>query len=230
MSAATQPGQVDADLVSLISRGADALTLRLDQAQIARLVAYVRLIERWNATYNLTAVRDPRDMVTQHVMDCLTATAALSRRRGETAPERVLDVGSGAGLPGIVVAIATPARNVVCIDSVGKKAAFITQVAGVLGLENVSALHSRVEMLTCERFDVIASRAFATLNDFVGASRHLLKARGTWMAMKGKVPSAELLELRSTFHVEPLSVPGLAAQRCIVWIDAPEMKEASARS
>jgi 16S rRNA (guanine527-N7)-methyltransferase len=229
LSAATEPTRVDdAELANLVSRGAAALALPLPESQVERLVAYVRLIERWNGTYNLTAIRDPRDMVVQHILDCLAATAALLRRRGDGSGERLLDVGSGAGLPGIVIAIAAPARNVVCVDSVGKKAAFVTHAAGALGLKNVSAVQGRVEALACDRFDVVASRAFASLTDFVAGTRHLLKERGTWMAMKGKTPEAELMQLnRLTFHVEPLPVPGLSAERCVVWIDSA--REASAR-
>jgi 16S rRNA (guanine527-N7)-methyltransferase len=229
LSAATQSTPVDdAGLAGLVSRGAATLAVPLAKSQVGRLVAYVRLIERWNATYNLTAIRQPRDMVVQHILDCLAATAALARRRGDGSGERLLDVGSGAGLPGIVIAIAATEREVVCIDSVGKKAAFITQAAGALGLKNVSAVHGRVESLARGRFDVIASRAFASLADFVAATRPLLKQRGTWMAMKGKMPDAELADLAGlTFHVEPLQVPELSAERCLVWIDSPE--EASTR-
>lgn len=220
MSAAAEPRRVDdAELAKLVAGGAAALALSLDDSQIDALVAYVRLIERWNATYNLTAVRDPRDMVTQHIVDCLAAAAALSRRRASATSERVLDVGSGAGLPGIVLGIADPGRRVVCIDSVGKKAAFITQAVGVLGLKNVSALHGRVEMLRPGGYDVIASRAFASVIDFVEGSRHLATQGGLWMAMKGRIADSELFALKGlSFHVEPLTVPGMAAQRCIVWV------------
>lgn len=230
MSAATEPTRVDdAELADLVSRGAATLAMSLTAAQVDRLVAYVRLIERWSATYNLTAIRDPRDMVTQHILDCLAAAAALFRRRGRPPGERLLDVGSGAGLPGIVIGVVAPEREVVCVDSVGKKTAFITQAAGTLGLKNVAALHQRVETLAGSRFDVVASRAFSSLHDFVAATRHLLDERGTWMAMKGKAPSAELKDLKGlTFHVEPLSVPGLNADRCIVWIQPSVSKRAHA--
>jgi len=129
----------------------------------------------------------------------------------------------------VVIAIAFPEREITCIDSVGKKAAFITQAAGTLGLRNVKALHSRVENIA-DRFDVIASRAFASLSEFVAATGHLLKDSGTWMAMKGKTPEDELAGLAEdlTFHVEPLTVPMLPAERCVIWID--HLSEASARS
>ena len=230
MSAATlAPGADDAELADLVSRGAAELALPLAASDIDRLIAYVRLIERWTTTYNLTAIRDPRSMVVQHILDCLAAAAALGRHRGEGRIERLVDVGSGAGLPGVVIAVAFPDREITCIDSVGKKAAFITQAAGALGLRNVKALHARVESIA-DRFDVIASRAFASLSEFVAATGHLLKDSGTWMAMKGKTPADELASLPEglTFHVEPLIVPNLAAERCLIWIE--RQLEASARS
>lgn len=230
MSAATESARLDdAGIADLVSCGAAALALPIQDSQVDRLVAYVRLIERWNGIYNLTAIRDPRDMVTHHILDCLAAAAALLRRRGTGSGERLLDVGSGAGLPGIIIAVASPERDVVCVDSVGKKTAFITQSAGILGLKNVSAVHDRVESIARGHFDVIASRAFGSLHDFIGASARLMKGRGTWMAMKGKMPKNELADLKGlVFHVEPIAVPGLAAERCIVWVDAPVVK-ASAR-
>ena len=201
----------------------------LRRSDADRLVTYVRLIEHWNATYNLTSVRDPNEMVTQHLLDCLAAAAALRRRRGEGVGERVIDVGSGAGLPGLVMALVFPDREITCVDSVGKKTAFITQAAGALGLSNAKAVHGRIEKLA-GHFDVIASRAFAALGDFVEATGHLLAASGTWMAMKGKVPDEEIALLGKdfTFHVEPLTVPRLAANRCVVWVE--RYAEASARS
>ncbi len=219
----------DAALADLVSRGATELALPLGRSDAERLVAYVRLIERWNATYNLTAIRDPQQMVIQHILDCLAAAAALRRRRGTGRGERLIDVGSGAGLPGLVMALVFPDREVTCVDSVGKKAAFITQALGVLGLRNAQSVHDRIEHVTGQ-FDVIASRAFASLSDFVVATDHLLAPFGTWMALKGKTPDDEIVRLSKelAFHVEPLAVPQLAADRCVVWID--QRTEASARS
>ena len=217
----------DAELADLLTRGAAELALPLARAAAEQLTAYVRLISRWNATYNLTAVRDPRDMTVQHILDCLAAAAALRRRRGERG--ELLDVGSGAGLPGVVIALALPHMRVTCVDSVGKKAAFVTQAAGALRLKNLNAVHARVESMN-DRFDVVASRAFASLRQFTAATRHLMQDSGAWMAMKGKVPNEEIAELDDslTFHVEPLRVPELCADRCIVWIEPRH--EASARS
>jgi 16S rRNA (guanine527-N7)-methyltransferase len=222
-------GSDDAGLADLVARGAAELAVPLDRADAERLVAYVRLIERWNATYNLTAVRDPREMVIQHILDCLAAAAALRRRRGAGQGERVIDVGSGAGLPGLILALVFPDRDVTCVDSVSKKAAFITQAAGALRLKNAKAVHARIEAIAGQ-FDVIASRAFSSLPELVGATRHMLAESGSWMAMKGKTPDEEIAQLGRavSLHVEPLTVPQMSADRCVVWIERP--REASARS
>jgi 16S rRNA (guanine527-N7)-methyltransferase len=209
----------DLALAERIRAGASALLVALSDEQVDRFVAYLRLIEQWNATYNLTSVRDPEEMVTQHVVDCLAAAAALKRRRIDAPTDRLLDVGSGAGLPGLVFAVVQPETEVVCVDSVGKKTAFVTQAAAVLRAGNATAVHGRVEALAATRFDVIASRAFAALERLVGSTRHLLADNGEWLAMKGKVPQAEidvLTKIRVT--VEPLVVPGSGAERCIVWM------------
>ncbi|MEO5845531.1 MAG: 16S rRNA (guanine(527)-N(7))-methyltransferase RsmG, partial [Caldimonas sp.] len=167
----------DAELAEVLSAGSDAIGFPLAAGQVECFVAYIRLIEKWNATYNLTAIRDPRAMATHHILDCLAAAAALIARRGRRA-EHLLDVGSGAGLPGIVIAIVAPERQILCVDSVGKKAAFITQVAGALGLKNLAVRHARVESLHAQRFDVIACRAFASLHVFVRETRRLLSEEG----------------------------------------------------
>lgn len=197
---------------------AGQLGLALNPAQSDALQAYLTLIQRWNATYNLTAVRDPDAMRVQHIADCLAIIPSLQRRipRG-----RLLDVGSGGGLPGVVVAIMMPALRVECVDSVAKKVAFIRQVAGALQLSNLHATHARVEALDMAGFDVITSRAFASLADFARMTKTALAAGGLWVAMKGRHPIEELAELPpevEVFHVEPLSVPGLDAQRCLVWM------------
>lgn len=204
-----------------ITRGSAALGLALDPQQIDALGRFLTLLQRWNAIYNLTSIRDPEQMLTHHVLDCLAIVPALNRRlQGVTNP-RLLDVGSGAGLPGVVLAIACPRLSVTCVDAVGKKTAFIRQAAAELGLANLQAAHARVEKLVAAPFAVITSRAFATLADFVRATRHLLESEGSWLAMKGKDPSHETAELPVdlTFHVEHLVVPGLVAERCLVWVE-----------
>jgi len=186
--------------------------------QTEALQAYLALLQRWNSTYNLTAVRDPADMLTQHLADCQALIAPLQRH---IVQGRVLDVGSGGGLPGVVIAVLLPGLDVTCVDTVGKKAAFIRQVAGQLRLANLRAEHARVEQLKLPPFDVITSRAFASLPDFVRLTRGLLKPGGAWLAMKGRTPEDEIAALPpdiDVFHVEPLTVPGLAAERCLVWM------------
>lgn len=197
------------------------LRLEPSPAEIDRLLAYLALLQRWNATYNLTAVRDPQEMLVQHLADCLAVVAPLRRQLGASAPRRVLDVGSGGGLPGIVLAVLEPAWSVTCVDTVGKKAAFIRQAAVELGLRNLRAEHARVELLKALPFDLITSRAFASLADFVRLTHNLLAPGGVWAAMKGRHPSEELAALPSgidVFHVEPLMVPGLDAERCLIWM------------
>ena len=199
--------------------GAQALGLSLSDDQIQRLLDYVALIQKWNKVYNLTALRDPADMLTHHLLDSLTAIAPLSRHtQGQSI--RVLDVGSGGGLPGVVLAICMPELNVSCVDTVAKKAAFVQQVAVSLKLPNLRGLHARVETLT-DPYQVICSRAFASLPDFVTWSRSALAEGGVWMAMKGKHPQDEIVALPAdvkVFHVEPLTVPGLDVERCMVWM------------
>jgi 16S rRNA (guanine527-N7)-methyltransferase len=207
---------------SVLRAGLAELHLSLSNAQVQGLLDYQNLIGKWNKVYNLTAVRDPAEMLTHHLLDSLAAVAPLQQHlqnRGLT-NARVLDVGSGAGLPGVVLAICCPALAVTCVDTVGKKAAFIKQAALALGLGNLTGLHARVETIT-QPFDVICSRAFASLADFTGWSQAALASGGAWMALKGKHPAEELAMLPpnvAMFHVEPLTVPGLAAERCIIWL------------
>ncbi len=199
--------------------GAAELGLALTDAQVAQLLAYQALIQKWTQVYNLTAVRDPQEMLTHHLLDSLAAVAPLRRQTGGQ-PVRLLDVGSGAGLPGAVFAICCPEVDVSCVDTVAKKAAFIQQVAVSLKLPNLRGVHARVENLTGP-FDVVSSRAFASLADFVNWSDGALGQGGVWLAMKGKHPADEIAALPAgvdVFHVEQLSVPGLGADRCIVWL------------
>jgi 16S rRNA (guanine527-N7)-methyltransferase len=223
MTPAPDRAALEADL----DRGLVDLALDADETQRRRLIDHLLLIERWNRVHNLTAVRDPAEMVTLHLLDSLAVVAPLGRHLASTALQgrgmscRLLDVGSGAGLPGAVIAIMQPALRVTCIDAVAKKAGFIRQVAGELAIANLSAEHARVEEWKAAPFDVVTSRAFASLSDFTALTRHLLSEGGVWLAMKGRVPDDEVAALPPTvvmFHVEPLRVPGLDAQRCIVWM------------
>jgi len=199
--------------------GLATLGLALTDTQVDQLLDYLALVQKWNRVYNLTAVRDPREMLTHHLLDSLAVVGPLRRQAGGEAL-RVLDVGSGAGLPGVVLAICCPQFQIDCVDTVAKKAAFIQQAAVTLKLPNLRGLHDRVERLTGP-YDVVCSRAFASLADFVAWSGGALAGQGVWIAMKGKHPADEIAALPSgvaVFHVEPLSVPGLDAQRCLVWL------------
>ena len=186
--------------------------------QVQALLDYVDLLQRWNVTYNLTAVRDRAGILSQHLADCL---AVLPHLLAHIGAGRVLDVGSGGGLPGVVLSIMQPALDVTCVDTVGKKAAFIRQVGASLGLPNLHAEHARVEQLKVAPFPLITARAFASLKLLVELTEPLLAPGGVWMAMKGQTPHEEMSELPESievFHVEQLQVPTLQAQRCLVWM------------
>ena len=210
-----------------LREGANALGLDLSEAQITQLLDFLALLQKWNKVYNLTAVRDPQEMLTHHLLDSLAAVPPLRRhvaQRGQDSAARpgarLLDVGSGGGLPGVVFAICCPEVDVSCVDTVAKKAAFIQQAAGTLGLSNLHGIHARVETLAGP-FDVVSCRAFAALADFTAWSRQALAPHGVWLAMKGKHPQDEIAALPadvSVFHVEQLTVPGLQAERCILWL------------
>jgi len=295
------------DLKPALLAGLRELGLSLSEVQVDQLLAYQDLIAKWNKVYNLTAVRDPQEMLTHHLLDSLAAIPPLLRQtagqpgvaagppqarsaplegsdprsggvwgpqdrsagppqarsaplggsdprsggawgpqdrsagppQARSAPlggsdprsggawgpkTRLLDVGSGGGLPGVVIAITCPQIEVHCVDTVLKKATFIQQVAASLKLPNLRGIHARVESLKAEEgdgYDVVCSRAFASLVDFTTWSRSALRTGAVWMAMKGKYPAEELAALPPdilVFHVEQLVVPGLDAERCIVWM------------
>ena len=213
-------------LLPVLQKGLDGLGLALSADQQTQLLAYMDLIAKWTKVYNLTAVRDANEMLTHHLLDSLAVVTPLRRELAKLVlPEgqtqlSLLDVGAGAGLPGIVIAITCSEVSVTCVDTVAKKAAFIQQVAATLKLPNLKGLHARVESLT-QPYDVVCSRAFASLVDFTTWSQSALAGHGVWMAMKGKHPDQELAVLPESvkvFHVEQLQVPGLDAERCIIWM------------
>jgi 16S rRNA (guanine527-N7)-methyltransferase len=215
----------EAALLQALSLGVKALGLNVTEAQQRQLLSYMALIQKWNKVYNLTALKTPQEILTHHLLDSLSSISPLlgylaQSARGVGQEVELLDVGSGGGLPGVVIAICCPNIRVTCVDTVSKKAAFVQQVAASLKLSNLCGLHARVESLKGP-FDVICSRAFASLPDFVSWSVGALSERGVWMAMKGKLPEAEMAALPSfaeVFHVEQLQVPGLPADRCMVWM------------
>lgn len=205
---------------TLLRDGLEQLGLAADPRQQRQLLDYLGLLQTWNRRINLTAIRDPRQMVAHHLLDSLAALAAVERR-APMAARRVLDVGSGAGLPGVAWAVMRPGWTVQCVDAVAKKVGFVRHVAAELGLGGLAATHGRIEVLPAMPSDLIVSRAFASLTDFVSLSRRHLAPGGLWLALKGRLPDDELSALPATidmFHVEPLVVPGLDAQRCLVWM------------
>ena len=224
-------GPPEAVLLQDLARGVDALGLSLSESQQAKLLSYMALIQKWNKVYNLTALRQAHEILTHHLLDSLSAISPLLRHIDTTKCHahtvtdadvklELLDVGSGGGLPGVVIAICCPNVRVTCVDTVAKKAAFVQQVAASLRLPNLRGAHARVESLVGP-FDVVCSRAFASLPDFVSWSVGALSDHGVWMAMKGKLPEAEMSSLPAfaeVFHVEQLKVPGMDADRCMVWM------------
>ncbi|MEW6647444.1 MAG: 16S rRNA (guanine(527)-N(7))-methyltransferase RsmG [Pseudomonadota bacterium] len=208
-----------ADPAATLAQGIATLGLPLDAAQQERLLAYLALLVKWNQAYNLTAIRHPLEMVTKHLLDSLAVQPYLYGTR-------VLDVGSGAGLPGIPLAIADPAREFTLLDSNGKKTRFLLQAKGELRLSNLSVVHSRLEQYRPgQLFDTVTARAFASLADMVAGTAHLLAPGGSLLAMKGEYPQDELDALPPGFVVREiiaLTVPGLEAQRHLVRI-APDV-------
>lgn len=213
-----QPAKMLAEELAL---GQQTLGLQLSADQQSSLLEYLALMVKWNAVYNLTAIRDPRAMLVQHLLDALTIVPVLTRQtQGKTF--RLLDVGSGGGLPGIPVAITMPQAQVTLIDPVQKKTAFLTQVKAALKLENLQIITGKVEeMDESATFDVITSRAFSSLAEFVQLAQARLAPQGFFAAMKGVLPEQEMMQLPAQFHIESvlrLQVPGLDAERCLVLI------------
>ncbi|MFM0084105.1 16S rRNA (guanine(527)-N(7))-methyltransferase RsmG [Paraburkholderia sediminicola] len=215
-----QKGSSSEALAPLLADGVRELGLDLSDAQLGKLLDYVALLSKWNAVYNLTAIRDPRQMLIQHILDSLSIVPYLATRGASS----VLDVGSGGGLPGIVLAIVLPEWTVTVNDIVHKKTAFQAQAKAELGLANLSVVTGRVETLqpgaeVPAKFDVIVSRAFAELADFVTLARHLVAEQGAIWAMKGVRPDGEIERLPAGAHVEQiirLNVPSLDAERHLI--------------
>ena len=204
------------DLTRLLEAGMTELGLSLPAAAPTTLCRYLEVLQQWNRKYNLTAVRDPEAMVSRHLLDSLAVVPYVQGRR-------VLDVGTGAGLPGIPLAVAFPERRFTLLDSHGKKTRFVTHAATTLGLRNVEVVQARIEAYRVpEPFATVITRAFASVGKFLGVSAHLGVAGTRWLAMKGAPPADELQALPAGFRlvaVHPLKVPGLDTARCVVEIE-----------
>ena len=218
-NSATTQSQNSLDKSDLLSRklesGLDTLGVTLSASARSSLLEYCELLIKWNKTFNLTSVDDPEQMISLHLLDSLAVLPFLPGGR-------VLDVGTGAGLPGIPLAIARPEQKFVLLDSNGKKTRFLVQASGQLGLENVEVVNQRVELYQAhELFDVIISRAFSSLGQFLSACNHLLSPGGQFLAMKGKLPEDELHDLPDGFQLESsveLKIPGLEAERRLLML------------
>lgn len=205
------------EIRSVLESGVGELNINLNDMQLIKLVDYLYMLKKWNSIYNLTAIRDINSMLTHHLLDSLSVVSFLSECH------QILDVGSGAGFPGLVLAIVFPDKKISVVDTVRKKTIFMNQIKMELALNNVTVYTSRVENLTVEsKFDGIISRAFSSLSDFVGRSSHLLKKNGKFYAMKGLIPIDEIGNLDSAWkidRIEPLNVPRLDAKRHLIVIE-----------
>ena len=207
----------------LLSDGLSQTTLNINAAQQEQLISYLTLMAKWNPVYNLTAIRDTEKMVSHHLLDSLVIKPHLHNWLGENPTPHILDVGTGGGLPGVVLAIMHPEWNITLIDPVHKKTAFLQQVKGQLALTNLSVITGKVEDLPpTQRYDIVTSRAFASVIDFVTWSENVLADHGFFAAMKGIFPIEEMDELNAVFSGKwlttsvELHVPQLDAQRHLI--------------
>lgn len=199
----------------MLRQGLAALALEVEEARVEALLKFIELIAKWNKAYNLTAVRDPEDMVSLHILDSLAILPYIK-------PPLVADVGAGAGLPGMPLAICMPECRFVLIDANAKKTRFVQQAVLELKLKNVQVLHSRVESYKPEQlFSAVITRAFTDMGGILKLTGHLLADDGLLLAMKGRRPDQELAELRSGYDVIPISVPGVDAERCLIRLEKP---------
>ncbi len=214
------------DFERRLTGAARALGLAMKPGQAQTLLTYMQQMQRWNRTYNLTAVRDAGQMLVQHVFDSLAIIQPLRLALGDatvSSGRHIVDVGSGGGLPGVVIAAMEPQWQVRCVDAVEKKMAFVRQMTGVLNLPNLHAVHARIESLPPLDADIVISRAFASLDDFAALAGRHVSQKGRLLAMKGREPTEEIAALQQKTgwfveRIEPLTVPELDAQRCLVWM------------
>lgn len=207
------------DMKSMLQQGLQQMNIDLTVPQQLQLLAFIDLLKKWNSTYNLTALRNDQDVISHHILDSLTLLPYVEHARG------LIDVGSGGGMPGIPVAIARPALPVALLDANSKKTSFLQQAVIELGLTNVQVITARVEAMVGEQFDVITSRAFAELNDFITITKQLMAKGGCWAAMKGVYPYEEIERLPDNVElvqVDKLTVPHLNAERHMVLVRKKE--------
>jgi len=215
---------VDKQFGARIQAAGQALGLDINSRQEQALQAYIGQLQRWNRTYNLTALRQPEQMLVQHIFDSLSIVRPLQEilYKNTAYDTKIMDIGSGAGLPGVVLAIMMPDCRVQCVDAVEKKMAFVRQMSGVLELDRLQAIHARVEQLEPANANIVVSRAFASLEDFVRLGGKHVAPDGWLLAMKGQEPEQEIAAMKQTdwrvSRIEPLHVPELDAQRCLVWM------------
>ncbi len=208
------------DCRKILVSGLEALNQELTEHQIEQLLTYIALIEKWNKSYNLTSIRDKVSMVPMHLLDSLAIVPFITGKR-------VIAIGTGAGLPGIVLAVCFPDIEFVLLDSNAKKTRFVQQAILELKLKNVSICHNRVELYRPEHnFDIAITRAFASLEDIMRLTTHLLNNEGVLLAMKGQIPDVSMLEVAKT-ELYPLSVPGIEGERCLVKIHLNNVAEVS---
>jgi 16S rRNA (guanine527-N7)-methyltransferase len=209
------------DCRKILVSGIASLNLKVTDQQVDQLLSFIKLIEKWNKAYNLTAIRDREEMARLHILDSLTIVPHIEGKR-------IIDIGTGAGLPGIPLAICLPEVGFTLLDSNAKKTRFVQQVVLELKLKNVEVLHSRVENYHPEQtYDAVLTRAFASLPDIVKLTAHLLSKEGVLLAMKGQSLDAELAEITAKKSVISVSVPGTDVERCLVRIQSPEQAEVS---
>ena len=206
-----------------LTKAAEKMGLALDDKQKQSILLYLELIQKWNKTYNITAIKEAEQILVQHLFDSLSVIAPLQQKVGAEKAAIVLDVGSGGGLPGVIIAICCPHWRVTCIDAVEKKTSFITMVAGRLGLKNLSSKHCRIEDYASDEADLVVSRAFASLSDFANWSGHTAKKNGHLAAMKGHYYPDEIAELEKTSDWllelwQALEVVDMDAERCLIWL------------
>ena len=204
----------------ILVSGLQSLNLSQAEGKIEQLLGFIKLIEKWNKAYNLTAIRNREDMVRLHVLDSLAIVPFIEGKR-------VIDIGTGAGLPGIPLAIYLPEIEFTLLDSNAKKTRFVQQAILELKLKNVSVCHNRVEQYHPEKsFDTVITRAFAGLSDIVELTAHLLNKDGVLLAMKGQIPDVSKLESTKT-ELIPVNVPGISAERCLVKVQLINESEVS---